>query len=404
MKNLFFNNKVFLVEGSVKSCIYDLNKNKLYSINKKTKELIEKAINNYNAITSNIEFKLIDKLIESSILIFDKENGIITSDIESIAKEPNIEWAWIEITKKCNLQCIHCYENSSYFQKDIMSFKNFKKVIDNLMNENITNIQLIGGEPLLLKENLFKMLDYSISKINYIEIFTNGTLLSDNHITYFKKNNIHLALSLHSYIEEEHEKITTVKGSFTKTIATIKKLQKNDIPFRIATIEVKGIDIGKPQNNEIKINKPDLVRLSGRANLNMYSRDMLKKKIITKEKFRKPINIKYVSSSINTHNCFGYKIYIDTNLNVYPCVMERDFIHGNIKENTIREILNDDILQLSKNKIENCRDCEYRYACYDCRPDKLNKDKYSQPWYCSYNVNKGEWIDENLFINNLLNV
>ena len=59
----------------------------------------------------------------------------------------------------------------------------------------------------------------------------------------------------------------------------------------------------------------------------------------------------------------------------------------------LKNQLIENIRHLSKDHIEGCKDCEYRYACYDCRPDSNGADKYAKPWNCSYDPYKGEWLD-----------
>jgi len=39
----------------------------------------------------------------------------------------------------------------------------------------------------------------------------------------------------------------------------------------------------------------------------------------------------------------------------------------------------------NKDKIDVCKDCEYRYACLDCRCFRMNEDIYSKPKKCKYN-------------------
>ncbi len=97
-----------------------------------------------------------------------------------------------------------------------------------------------------------------------------------------------------------------------------------------------------------------------------------------------------IKSSLFFNNCFGSKIYIATDLTVYPCVMERRFSHGNMKENTNFK-LDDAIMKLNKDKINSCKDCEFRLGCFDCRPDSLTGEICSKPWYCTYLPEIGEW-------------
>ena len=53
---------------------------------------------------------------------------------------------------------------------------------------------------------------------------------------------------------------------------------------------------------------------------------------------------------------------------------------------------------MTKDHINVCKDCEFRYCCHDCRPDSLSNDVYAKPWYCTYNPYSGEWIDVEEYI------
>lgn len=69
------------------------------------------------------------------------------------------------------------------------------------------------------------------------------------------------------------------------------------------------------------------------------------------------------------------------------------------KQNKI--LLKDSIRKFSKDKIRECSECEYRYACFDCRPNSLSGNIYEKPWYCTYNPLLGEWDDEDKFVQEL---
>ena len=57
-----------------------------------------------------------------------------------------------------------------------------------------------------------------------------------------------------------------------------------------------------------------------------------------------------------------------------------------------------DLAKMSKDRIEGCRDCEFRYACYDCRSDSNNGAFDGKPWYCTYNEKEAVWENEDGFI------
>jgi radical SAM protein with 4Fe4S-binding SPASM domain len=87
------------------------------------------------------------------------------------------------------------------------------------------------------------------------------------------------------------------------------------------------------------------------------------------------------------------------NGDVIPCEFERNFKYGNIREYSINEILNKEETiskwNLNFDKIETCKDCEYRYACKDCRALGLSVcgSMTSKNPRCLYDPYQGVWND-----------
>ena len=75
-----------------------------------------------------------------------------------------------------------------------------------------------------------------------------------------------------------------------------------------------------------------------------------------------------------------------------------------MKDKRIGDIIKREIQEFSKDKVDGCKDCEFRYACHDCRPDSISDNIYAKPYYCTYDVDKGEFMDENEVISSILNV
>jgi SPASM domain peptide maturase of grasp-with-spasm system len=71
---------------------------------------------------------------------------------------------------------------------------------------------------------------------------------------------------------------------------------------------------------------------------------------------------------------------------------------GNIKETTLMEALEKPGFKkcwdINKDKIHVCKDCEFRYACTDCRAYVEDPaDILSKPLKCGYNPYTGEWSE-----------
>lgn len=397
------NDNVYIVEGKAKSCIYDLNKSKLFSVNK---SLADKLIqlNEIGISVDDVDCELkdiLEKFIENELV---KISQIHSSNFikEIIDKDTGCKFAWIEITNKCNLKCKHCYNESDSHCDDSMKVIDYYKVIDLLLKIGVSKIQITGGEPFLNKDNLKQMLDYTIGKFSYIEIFTNGTLITEEWFEYLLKNDIHIALSVYSYDSQMHDSVTGLEGSFYKTNKTIKNLKKYGVAYRVCNVLMKGIELGEKNNDLYTLNEDkDVVRVTGRAGFNLLSDELIKKRLITKKTFQNPIKKSFCKRLISGHNCFDEKIYISANLEVFPCVMERRIKHCSLDLYKIE--LNNDIRKMTKDNIKECSECEYRYACFDCRPNSLSKDINEKPWYCTYQPLTGQWIDEDKFIKEIRN-
>lgn len=147
----------------------------------------------------------------------------------------------IEITMKCNERCIHCYipnhvkDNGQDIPYDI-----FCKVVDDAKHLGVNTITLSGGEPMLHKQ-FVEMLEYCNSSGVAVNLFSNLTLLNDEHIRIFQKVNINMIqVSVYSMIPEVHDSITQRKKSLEKTLRSIQKLRLTGIPIQIACPVMKA--------------------------------------------------------------------------------------------------------------------------------------------------------------------
>ena len=100
------------------------------------------------------------------------------------------------------------------------------------------------------------------------------------------------------------------------------------------------------------------------------------------------------------HPCLAGKVAITTNGTVLPCIFARDQKLGNIKNLSLSEITEGpetkQVWQITKDDVLVCQDCEYRYACHDCRPLASvcsgQSEFYEAPSpRCTYNPYTSDW-------------
>ncbi len=145
-----------------------------------------------------------------------------------------------------------------------------------------------------------------------------------------------------------------------------------------------------------------------------YQRSMGNRLILTKQRLKSKLNCGKISKCIfqtnlrnivtsKSHNsCLNRKISIDVNGDIKNCPSMPES-YGNIKDTTLEEALNKPGFKkywnITKDDIEVCRDCEFRYICTDCRAyterTTFNKKglDLSKPLKCGYNPYTNKWAE-----------
>ena len=402
---MYLKKDIIFTKGSTNSTLVDRKSGNVYHLNTEATEFIDKHIKTgFEEKNKEDEQEFIEFLRKENLLCVDcKESSLHeTLKINRSNSLCRKSFAWIEVTTRCNLRCLHCYNESSIHSTKALTLEQYYDIIDNLQNYGISRVQIIGGEPLVLGEDILKrMIQYTYGKFESIELFTNGTLLNEAMIQWLKDYNVKLAISIYSYSHDIHDNVTTVVGSYEKTMKNVKLLKKYCVTYRVANVLMKGVEIKEANTDLYKPNsRKDILRLSGRGNLHLMTRELLIKKLITEERFSHSLPQYVIEGIMQGHNCFSTKIYIGVDGMVYPCVMERRFNYGSIFEKSLNEILNQSSF-ISKDDVNECKNCEYRYICFDCRPDSISNNIYEKPWYCTYKPQEGRWEDKEQFVERL---
>lgn len=152
----------------------------------------------------------------------------------SINRERRIPHSGLfELTYRCNLGCVHCYCKGSEKLGKELNADEVRGILDQLHKEGCLGIIFSGGEP-LVREDFWEIYLYAKRKGFLIDIFTNGTLLTEEKQKFLQKYPPHsIEITLNGITKEIYEAITEVKGSFDKVMANIKGLVSRDLPLVI---------------------------------------------------------------------------------------------------------------------------------------------------------------------------
>ena len=139
----------------------------------------------------------------------------------------------IDITNKCDMNCIMCWYHSPYLKSQDnlishISLERFKNLVKELKRIKTKIILLAGeGEP-LLHPNLEEMIEFIRKNSLDVEVMTNGYYLNREKIAYFKKIKLKkIIVSLHSpdvYTFKEIRPLKT-KDDFNKIIDNLSFLR-----------------------------------------------------------------------------------------------------------------------------------------------------------------------------------
>ena len=141
-------------------------------------------------------------------------------------KRPVIVW---NITKRCNLKCIHCYAHAKNIAFDSeLSTTEGKNLLDDLAEFGVPVILFSGGEPLTRKD-LPELAAYAVKKGMRAVISTNGTLITPQKARTLKEIGLsYVGISLDG-MEEINDRFRGVKGAFRSALEGIENCKKAGI-------------------------------------------------------------------------------------------------------------------------------------------------------------------------------
>jgi MoaA/NifB/PqqE/SkfB family radical SAM enzyme len=274
------------------------------------------------------------------------------------ATEPaELSFLWLEITPKCNLECSHCYADSgpSRQLQGQMTLEDWEVVIRDAADLGCSQVQFIGGEP-TLHPHLAHLIRYSSScGYTFIEVFTNATVLNEQLLQTFKTHGVKLAISFYSDDPATHDAVTGRRGSFTRTVASIKRIVAQGLPVRAAIIEMdanKGhADRARILLNDLGVSdlKIDFQRGVGRGTHHIQSPDPMTQLC---------------------GECSKGKLCITSSRKIYPCVFSRFAEVGDVDHGVRNIVCSDRLLtfRANLNDYQTRRSAACNPTCSPCAP------------------------------------
>lgn len=146
---------------------------------------------------------------------------------------------WLEITGKCQLECVHCYADSGpNGDHGAMSTANWLRVIDDAAVLGVRAVQFIGGEP-TLHPDLPALIDRALHRELEleVEVFSNLVHVPTELWSTFARPGVRLACSYYSDNAAQHAAITR-RPSHARTRANIIEALRRSIPLRVGVVSM----------------------------------------------------------------------------------------------------------------------------------------------------------------------
>lgn len=323
------------------------------------------------------------------------------------APEVGLEFMWLEITSECNLFCRHCYGcfGSPDPHAQELQYEDWVKVLREGFELGCREVQLTGGEFFKFPQAL-ELMRYAASLgFGLVEIFTNGTLVTPEIVSLVEELGIHMAVSLYSDQHEVHDAVTQVPGSFEQTFKTLTLLQKAGVPTRVATV-VLSINQHMLESTQalvesmrFEVTGPDVLRPTGKGiERGLMPCDEVIRQYATCSKPDFRTSREGFARAHYYNSCWAGRLAVGSEGTVYPCIFARNHPVGRLGRESLTDLVAGTPLQtlwrITKDDVEVCKGCEYRYVCEDCRPlaEAVGGNLYDPSPRCNYRPDSGEWV------------
>lgn len=325
-------------------------------------------------------------------------------------EQNNLAMATLNITKKCNLKCFHCYaETGKNCGLREMNKTEIEKAVFNLSRSIVRDPKLLilsGGEPTLKKEKLKIAVEAAGKTDLNIRLNTNGHGVDNDLAKFLSDKQVLVQVSLDGPNEKINSLLRGSKSAFFEAVSAIKKLVQancrtrisctihsgnvNEIPAMICLAEDLGVEqfttsslvaIGNALRNDLKTveYKEEFDILYSAVKSSVARQKMTKSTLLaeTINAIRAGIHFTYCGTGSCT-------CCIDADGSVYPCInMARDeYRVGNIVDGQFAKLWDKSQILKSLRSLnvetinQKCADCYFRFFCGAyCRGETLEAGK-----------------------------
>ena len=163
-----------------------------------------------------------------------KSNGAVQHASHANQNKPRLIF-W-ELTKGCNLRCIHCRASATELSSPSdLSTAAAKAIIDQIAEVSSPILVLSGGEP-LFRSDIYELACYGTDKGLRVALATNGTLVTKQVARKIFDTGVkRVAISLDGADAQTHDTFRGIPGAFDAAITGFRNLKELGMSVQINT-------------------------------------------------------------------------------------------------------------------------------------------------------------------------
>jgi radical SAM protein with 4Fe4S-binding SPASM domain len=146
----------------------------------------------------------------------------------------------LEVTRRCPLECLHCYNNLPMADMEAkrreLTKEEYFHVLDELVEMGCFWILFTGGE-IFARKDFLEIYTYAKQKGFLITLFTNGTIMTEEIADYLVEwPPFAIEITLYGRTRETYEALTAIPGSYDRCLRGIKLLKERGLPLKLKTV------------------------------------------------------------------------------------------------------------------------------------------------------------------------
>jgi radical SAM protein with 4Fe4S-binding SPASM domain len=150
--------------------------------------------------------------------------------------------AIIEVTHRCPLECVHCYNNLPMADKEArrgeLTYEEYCRILDELADAGTLWLLFTGGE-IFARRDFLNIYTYAKQKGFLITLYTNGTLITEKIADYLADwRPFSIEITLYGRTKETYEQLTGIPGSYDRCLRGIELLKERKLPLKLKTVAV----------------------------------------------------------------------------------------------------------------------------------------------------------------------